>query len=373
LLVKSLDLRLGLTLAAFFVGVPAFAGTVLNDTGVTQCVVYDDVQQRYVFTPACAGTGQDGEFGRDVTLPANGNGHAGFAFEKIGAGGEVLPRSAAHWSCVRDKVTGAMWEVKTTDGSLRDVTRRFTNLGNGQATDASGFVAAVNATGLCGATDWRLPTYRESLSLIDYSVPQGGPMLDAAWFPNSAADHHWTSTSAAVNGGGPNYKWAVNHYGGDSIWYSGEYGEFAVRLVRLGKPIPVNRWVFNGAEVKDKSTSLIWRRCGEGQAWTGSTCSGTPTSFLTAFDAAKHAKAQAVSSGKPWRMPNPKELASLIDNRVNRPTIDTTAFPGFYTDRYYTGTHWTENPVYTWRVWFAQGELTLDFWGGRLLLVRDAD
>jgi len=372
--VKSVDMRLGVMLAALFAGTPVFAaGTVLNDTGVTQCVVYDEVQQRYVFTAKCTGTGQDGEFGRDVTLPANGNGHAGFAFEKIGASGEVLPRSAAHWSCVRDKVTGAMWEVKTTDGSLRDVTRRFTNLGNGQTSDTSGYVAAVNATGLCGATDWRLPTYREIHSLIDYSVAEGGPMIDAAWFPNSASDYHWTSTSAAVNGGGPSYKWAVNHYGGDSLWYSGEYGEFAVRLVRLGKAIPTNRWVVNGAEVKDKSTSLVWRRCAEGHVWTGSTCSGTATGFLTAFDAAEHAIAQAQSTGKAWRVPNPKELASLVDTRVNRPTIDTAAFPGFYTDIYHTGTHWTENPVYTWRVWFAEGKVMLDFWGGRLLLVRDAD
>lgn len=371
---KSLDMRLALALAAFSAGAPALAATAaLNDTGVTQCVVYDEAQGNYVFTPKCAGTGQDGEFGRDASLPASGNGHAGFVFEKIGAGGEVLPRNAAHWSCVRDKVTGAMWEVKTTDGSLRDVTRRFFNLGNGQANDASGYVAAVNATGLCGATDWRLPSYREMLSLVDYSVAEGGPMVDSAWFPNSASDYHWTSTSAAINGGGPNYKWAVSHYGGDSLWYSGEYGEFAVRLVRQGKAIPAKRWAINGAEVKDKSTSLVWRRCAEGQSWTGTTCSGTPQTFLTSFNAADHAKAQAASSGKAWRVPNPKELASLVDTRVNRPTIDTAVFPGFVTEIYHTGTHWTENPVYTWRVWFAEGEVMRDFWGGKLLLVRDAE
>lgn len=372
---KSFDMRLGVTLAALLAGAPAFAAGAapFNDTGETLCVVFDEGQGRYVYTPECAGTGQDGEHGRDASLPANGNGHAGFVFEKIGASGEVLPRNAAHWSCVRDKVTGAMWEVKTTDGSLRDGSRRFTNLGNGQADDASGYVAAVNATGLCGATDWRLPTYREMHSLVDYSVAEGGPMLDKAWFPNSAGELHWTSTSAAVNGGGPDYKWTVNYYGGDTIWYGGEFGHFAVRLVREGKPIPARRFVLDGAEVKDKSTGLVWRRCAEGRNWSGGTCNGTSAIYLRATDATDQAKAQASASGKAWRVPNVKELASLVDTRVNRPSIDATIFPGFYTAAYHTVTHWTENPVYTWRVWFAEGTLTRDTWGGYLLLVRDAD
>ncbi|MEK8032956.1 DUF1566 domain-containing protein [Ideonella sp. DXS29W] len=380
---RFLDLRQGSLPAwrhwpwlALAVCAPSMAATgksMLNDTGVTQCVVWDAVQSNYVFTDACAGTGQDGEFGRDAQLRANGNGHAGFVFEKIGAAGEVLPRSAAQWSCVRDKVTGAMWEVKTADGSLRDGTRRFTNQGNGRSDDASGYVAAVNATGLCGATDWRLPTYRELHSLVDYSVAPGRPMLDEAWFPNSAADYHWSSSSAAVNSGGGIYWWALGQGAGDSIWYGGEYGEFAVRLVRLGKAVPADRWVLKGAEVKDKSTGLIWRRCAEGQSWTGSTCTGTPTTFLTSFDAAEHAVAQAAASGKGWRMPNPKELASLVDTRVKAPSIDTVAFPGFYTESYHTGTHWTENEVYDWGVSFAAGQVGRDFWGGKVLLVRDAD
>ena len=44
------------------------------------------------------GSGHDGEFGRDATAAHDGNGRAGFSFEKIGPGGEVLPRSATTWS-----------------------------------------------------------------------------------------------------------------------------------------------------------------------------------------------------------------------------------------------------------------------------------
>ena len=345
----------------------------LNDTGLTQCVVFDEDQGNYIFTPECAGTGHDGEFGRDALLRRDADGHAGFSFEKIGANGEVLPRNATSWTCIRDKVTGSMWEVKTQDGGPRDVGARFTNLGNGKAGDASAYVTTVNAAGLCGAHDWRLPTRREMESLVDFSVPEGGPMIDGAWFPNTASDFHWTSTSAQVNGGSADYRWAVSYYKGESIWYGGEFGNFAVRLVRLGRAVPVHHWVLDGAEARDKSTGLIWRRCAEGQAWTGQTCSGTSTTFLTNSEAFDHAKEQANSSGKAWRVPNVKELSSVVDTRRSFPSIDPSVFPGFQPETYHGGTHWTENEVYTWRVQFGRGNVMLDHWGGKLLLVRDAD
>jgi hypothetical protein len=344
----------------------------LNDTGVTQCVAYDEARGFY-FTPECSGTGDDGEFGRDATASHEGNGHAGFNFEKIGASGEVLPRSATSWSCVRDKVTGAMWEVKTDDGGPRDGRTRFKNRGNGLAGDASGYVQSVNAATLCGAADWRLPTLREMESLVDYSVAEGGPMIDSAWFPHSAAALHWTSSSAKVNGGSQAYRWAVNFYNGQTLWYGGQYGEFAVQLVREGRTLPAHRWVANAGEVLDKSTNLVWRRCAEGQAWTGSTCQGTPSTFLAVVDAIEHAKAQALASGKAWRTPNVKELASLADTDLRYPAVDRSAFPDFQIGVFHTGTHWTGNPVYSWRVSFDEGVAGVDFWGGKLLLVRDAD
>ena len=349
-------------------GLAAAAGARLNDTGQDRCVDPKTLE----FTRHCKGTGQDGEFGRDATDGKKSDGRAGFSFVKVSATGQDLPRDATEWACVRDTVTGLMWEGKTTDGGLHDVNGRYTNVGDSRAGDASVFLAAVNAAGWCGATDWRLPTRRESESLVDFSVPEGGPMIDTGWFPASAATLHWTSTSAQVNGGGPDYRWAVNYYGGGSIWYGGEYGEFAVRLVRQGQPVNDKRWSFQGAEVLDKSTGLIWRRCTEGQNWTGATCTGSPTVFLTNRDALAHARAVAKSTGMPWRTPNVKEASSLVDTRVRFPAISRTAFPGFPVDSYHTATSWTENAVYDWRANFAAGEVNRDFWGGSLLLVRDA-
>jgi hypothetical protein len=306
-------------------------------------------------------------------MGSNANGHAGFNFVKVGDDGGVLPRDATHWPCVHDKVTGLTWENKTHDGGLHDVKAKFKNKDNGREGDASAYVTAVNAAGWCGARDWRLPTRGEMESLVDFSVQQGNPLIDSDWFPRTAAALHWTVSKADTNGGGRHYRWAVNYADGTSIWYGGMYGRFSVRLVRQGNEVPAKRWVPHGVEVLDKSTNLVWRRCAEGQAWSGSRCTGAPSVFLTASDAIEHAKAEAALTGVAWRTPNVKELSSLVDTRVDSPSIDQAVFPGFACGACHTATPWTQNPVYSWRVSFGDGSVVRDFWGGNMVLVRDND
>jgi hypothetical protein len=57
-----------------------------------------------------------------------------------------------------------------------------------------GYKNAVNASALCGYTDWRLPTADELQSLVDYSVAYPGTTIDGTWFPNTAQWAYWTST-----------------------------------------------------------------------------------------------------------------------------------------------------------------------------------
>lgn len=81
-----------------------------------------------------------------------------------------------------------------------------------------------------------------------------------------------------------------------------------------------------GDEITDTETGLIWRRCMEGQTWNGSTCTNTPTLFGFQ-NALTQAKSVASTTGVAWRLPNIKELSSLVIRKKDSALMDTIAFP----------------------------------------------
>ncbi|WP_405238807.1 Lcl domain-containing protein [Lentisalinibacter orientalis] len=187
-------------------------GTGLNDTGVTGCST--EIADDLPCGDASAGTDQfprqDAQFGRDVTAPAPGDGRVGFSFVKLDTSGQPLAdQSAAYaaspWDCVRDEVTGLVWEVKT-DGAATYSWRNTSGIDDAGdpgeadggncpapgACDTEAYAAAVNAGGLCGRSDWRLPKRSELVSLVDYGVA-GGARIDTAFFPNTAAGRYWSA------------------------------------------------------------------------------------------------------------------------------------------------------------------------------------
>ena len=73
-------------------------------------------------------------------------------------------------------------------------------------------------------------------------------------------------------------------------------------------------------------TGLMWKRCAEGQSWTGSTCTGTE-SYHTWAQALTQAGASSFAGHGDWRLPNYKELLSLVEECRNDPAINDTVFP----------------------------------------------
>jgi hypothetical protein len=81
----------------------------------------------------------------------------------------------------------------------------------------------------------------------------------------------------------------------------------------------------DGNEVTDSTTGLIWRRCAEGMKISTNGCSGSATAY-SSDQAQSWAKNEALTSGKPWRLPSLKELSSIVDKSRCNPAIDTVAF-----------------------------------------------
>jgi hypothetical protein len=109
-----------------------------------------------------------------------------------------------------------------------------------------------------------------------------------------------------------------------------------------------------GDEVTDSKTGLVWRRCSEGQSWSGSTCTGTAATY-THEQALVHAKAQMGTAG--WRLPNVKELTSIVDSTRTDPAIDPAAFPATPSYYYWSSTPYGGVPISVWDVSFNFGNL----------------
>ncbi|MDC8829736.1 Lcl C-terminal domain-containing protein [Alteromonas gilva] len=236
-----------------------FPVRVINDTGMTLQATNTTLASAH----QNAWPGQDGQRGADVlaqsaVLAKAGRGEAGFDFTKLNSNGDEEDDEAAQFSCVRDNVTGLVWEVKTNDGGLRDLDHRYSwyaeeNNGgaagniNGPDTvcsitscNTADYISAVNAAGLCGFYDWRLPTHQELLSIVHFGRA-ALPRVDSRYFPNTGSATattlwYWTSQPGAdgVSNDAAQNTWAIDFISGVDNFLN-KSDPVAIRLVRAGR------------------------------------------------------------------------------------------------------------------------------------------
>lgn len=247
----------------------------LNDTGQTLC--YDGAGLTCSSTSGGDGSAaprQDARYGRDAAAAALqlvkiGAGSAGFDYTKIANNGSalaataVLGSNAGDWACTKDNVTGLTWEVKATTG-LRtnsylylwystDATRNGGNAGNAttnafadscgntlgtvigatNACNTQKFASAVNAVGMCGKNDWRLPTQAKILSLA-HAGKTDFVGVDGSYFPNTLnSQSFWTNSTSPANPVG--VRMTETYYASQArITSKSDHALYFVRLVREG-------------------------------------------------------------------------------------------------------------------------------------------
>lgn len=97
----------------------------LNDTGITTC----SNATNGLAGPITGYPGEDAQIGRDKTQNNQQDGRAGFSYTKINATGKASPTSARKYRyCVKNNVTGLIWETKTNDSGLH-VNKHWTYTG----------------------------------------------------------------------------------------------------------------------------------------------------------------------------------------------------------------------------------------------------
>ena len=233
----------------------------LNDTGTLACA---DGQGSDAECPRAQYPGQDGELGRDAQMAQGiltkvGGGLHGFDWSKLGHDGSELAVQNApwsesgveangeRWSCVRDNVTGLIWEVKESDhshprygGNVYTWYQSDESQNGGyagvEAVDVVGcptapcntehYVQWVNEQGLCGFQDWRMPNVSELLSIAVNSELL--PALDKQYFPNATLPRFFSKNTVAYD---VNLAWYV-YFTDASVSATNKSDPSHIRLVR---------------------------------------------------------------------------------------------------------------------------------------------
>lgn len=135
---------------------------------------------------------------------------------------------------------------------------------------------------------------------------------------------------------------------------------------------PIERFIVHKSDdgrgdgtATDKQTGLMWMRCSTGQQWdaTEKTCLGDAEIFT--WQAAL-IKAEGYVSGiddgtasyNDWRLPNVKELASILDTTCNTAKINSVVFPNTASVYYKSSSPYANNALSAWIVAFNLGLIT---------------
>lgn len=284
----------------------------------------------------CAGTGQDGDWLAGVARP--------IPHFTAGTGPEI--------DCVTDNLTGLMW-VKAPDSTLRTWQ------------DAIDYAKGLS---LCGYTDWRVPSVIELESLVNAEQSNSATWLNTQGFSNVQANDtfysttaydYWSSTTNVLPG--------YTHYARIVDMGSGSVGAYPkisvysnyVWPVRGGGGAPADIWETGQKTCYNTAGSVIpcagTEQDGDlqpGVAWPNprftNNINGTVTDNLTGLIWLKNANcfgvriwaaalndANTLNSGEcgltdssqagDWRLPNRKELLSLVDFEYYNPALSNAA------------------------------------------------
>lgn len=344
-----------LSLFLLFLNTPVISGTIeLPQTGQTIC--YDTAGNPI----ACDNTGQDGDFVAGLAWPTE--------------------RFSLYNNCIIDSLTGLMWSRYAY----------ITTVGVADWATA----ASVNLS-LCGLGDFRLPNINELQSLVNAEEQYNAIWLeDYFYLPQSVNLTYWSSTTFApdisnawtvnmIDGSvlpqekiNANYFWPVRSHQTPiaALWKTGQVTSYSNPpyddgYLKKGTAWPDPRFTMTYCDatgpcadqdtdcdadasnniVTDNLTSLVWLADAN---LDGLKTWGNALSFANSLSTCGYGD---------WRLPNSKELFSLVDRSQSNPALPAgypfaNVQPGA-DDRYWSSTSHASDPGMAWALGMLNGSL----------------
>lgn len=360
---------------------PDCSGRILSNTTDTA------VAEQFILQQDCS-TG--------TSASNNTSNKTAFNFHKVGDKGQKLSTESTEWNCINDETSSLMWEVKHNNSEKDDlhyIGDKFTwynsdpksndgNIGDWNRHGAyckgysenkprtychiEQFASRVNKVGLCGHNDWRVPTRSELTSIIHFGKNQ--PAIDSDYFPNSLNNFYWTWNPVAER---PIEAWAINFEFG----FTSPLRKTDLRPVRLVRSTASSNKLKTSSSIStlkhssdgsivDRATGLAWQHCLLGQS--GDNCElGTPQTFTWA-EALTNPMVAIPKAGetdkKGWRLPNVRELASLVELGNSNLAINPSLLPNGSANQI-----WSSSPYqfYSHYAWFLNSSDGIFNYGDR--------
>ncbi len=285
------------------------------------------------------------------------------SYTKLDSIGNELPLASTEWVMVKDNVTGLIWEVKTDDGSVHDRDNVYTwydsdsdtNGGNagteddGTHSNTEVFINSLNSSSFGGYNaGWRLPTMPELQSIVNYG--ETGSAIDSDYFMYTMPSFYWSSMTFAFN---PDYAWHVYFGPGGG----GTYGQYksTVGYVRAVRGIQATPSFTNNNDgtITDNNTGLMWMQ-------------DAAVNKMNWEAALRYCETLTFATYSDWRLPNAKELRSIVDYNNNSPadiiyfpdTVDTFHWSSTTvinnTDNAWTGAHYLNHMMTKYDEFYAR-------------------
>lgn len=227
---------------------------------------------------------------------------------------------------ITDNVTGLIWQQDP-----------------GEKMDWETAVEGLDSFELAGFDDWRIPTIKELYSLVDFSGETGTssdtsiPYIDTDYFVFTYGDEAgeprfidsqiltstiYDSTTLGGNTTVFGYNFADGRIKGYEITK-----EFYCYHVRGNTNYGQNLFVDNSDEtITDEATGLMWMQNDSGYYKAGSNSDGT----MDWQEALEWAENATYGGYDDWRLPNVKELQSIVDYTKSPYTTDSPAIDDLF-------------------------------------------
>ncbi len=107
--------------------------------------------------------------------------------------------------------------------------------------------------------------------------------------------------------------------------------------------------------VTHSRTGLMWKRCAEGQSWNAGSCTTLSPGAVSWADALLAARQATFAGYTDWRLPNVKELKSIVEDKCYSPSINTSIFPNTPASSFWSASAYAGYSGYAWYVNFGYG------------------